>query len=380
MSWVKTNTYGLLDRFQVRTRQEPFKFNQLDNDFNNYSEAIWIQDERDELNYQLLTMFNEMKDWLGFYPRPIWKKIRVPLDQYNTYYNTTLTIPESAYLQELGVRDTELIESGATYVNSPESGLTINAVFTITTDEITDGEIHLFHTSDDAFGNVADERFRVLPSQIYYNGTAYVITVPYARLIKPVLWNTQFLDGDYLQRKTYSPTDDINFVTELDVYRVFNDSTITGKLIGAPFDFSTDTTLQSQTCNITILDVEEATFKIQANQETIDFNPTYVEVWAYIGYPVNDDWSMYPIIEEFIIRKAKVEMGINARLAAAKISTMWDFDEVLSYLKPDANSGRGGTGYIRNPIGKRNVDVEMFKKLSPIANWRGRILDTRLYD
>lgn len=380
MSWAKVNTYNLLDRFQVRTRQEPFKFNQLDSDYNNYNESIWIQDERDELNYQLKSMFDEMREWLGFYPRPIWKTIKIPLDQYLNYYESIITVPESAWLLDLGVRGLEAIEEGATYTKSPASGLTINAVFTITTDEITDGEIQIFHISDDAFGNVADDRFRILPSQIYYNGTAYVITVPYARLIKPVLWNEQFIAGDPLNRKSYDPTDDSNFVTEVDVYRVYNDSETKGVLIGPPFDWTSDTTLQEQDCNTTILDSEDATFKIQANTTTINFNPTHVKINAYIGYPLTDENLMSPIIEEFIIRKARVDMGINARLAEAKMSTQWGFDSELSYLKPDANSGRGGTGYVRNPVGKRNVDVELFKKLMPISNYRGKLLDTRLYD
>lgn len=379
MSWVKVNTYNLIDRFQVRTRQEIFKFHQLNIDYNDYNLSIWIQDERDELNYQLKTMFDEMKEWLGFYPRPIWKKIKVPLDQYDSYWNKILTIPESAWLIDLGVRNVELVEAGATYVKSPLTGQALNVTFTITADEITDGEIALFHKESDAFDNVADDRFRVLPSQIYYNGTAYVITVPYARLIKPELWNTQFINGDPLQRKEYLPTDDSNFVTELDVYRVYNDSTIKGKLIGPPFDYSSDETLQTQEVNITIIDSEDATFKIQGNQSVVSFNPTHIEVWAYIGYPLTDEGYMNSIIEEFIIRKARVEMGINARLAEAKISTQWQYDNLPAYSKFDVQSGQGGVGYRPNPIGARNVDIEAFIKLMPICNYRGKLLDTRLY-
>lgn len=380
MSWTKQNLYGLSDRFQVRTQQEVFKFNQLDSGYNSYNESLWIQSERDELNYQLKTMFNEITEWVGYYPRPIWKKIKVPLDNFEYYYNEKIYIPESAYLNSLGVRATELIESGVTYTTSPLTGLKTVALFEVETDEIEDGELVLFHTANDSFGKSADERFRVLPSQVYYDGSSYQIEVPYARLIKPELWKTQFNNGDPEQRNGYSPTDTDNFVTSLDVYRVYTDSTIKGKLIGYPLDYSGSSELQSVNVNIVISDGQNSEFKIIANQESVLFEPTHVEVWCNIGKPLNENGDMESILEEFIIRKAKVEMGLNARLAEAKISGQWQYDALPAYTKTDVNSGYGGIGARRNPIGLRNVDVEMFKKLMPIANYRGKILDKRFWD
>ena len=378
MSWVKNNTYNLIDRFQVRTRQEIFKFHQFDSGLNSYGESIWIQSERDELNYHLLTQFNEMREWLGFYPRPIWKKIKVPLNQQLNYDEQIYRIPESAWLNDLGVRATELIEAGATYTKNPISGQATHAVFEITTDEVTNGEVCFFHTASDSFNNIADDRFRVLPDSIYYNGASYIVSVPYARLIKPILWEKEFVTFDPQDRQSYSISDDSNYVGSLDVYRIYNDSTVSGRLIGAPYSYSNSSALQSENVAITVLDSEDATFKIQSDS-SLSFNPTHVEVYAYIGYPLTEQKLMYPIIEEFVIRKSRVEMGINAKLAEVKISTLWQYDYLPSYTKMDNNNAFGGVGYRPNPIGARNVDVEMFAKLLPISNSRGKINDMRFW-
>lgn len=377
MSWVKNNTYNLLDRFQVRTQQEIYKFHQINSDFNQYQQSIWIQSERDELNYNIKTMFDEMKEWLGFYPRPIWKKIKVPLDQQYVYWDKIYNIPESAWLNELGVRAVEIIEANvATNVDANQDNVTL----TITTDEISNGEVVIFHIAGDAFNNTADDRFRILPSNIYYDGTDYQITIPKARLIKPSLWLSEYIGGDPENRVEYSKVNVSDYSSNVDVYRVYNDSTIKGQLVGPPYDYTSLTTEQREDVNITIINAEDGTFKIQAKQEIVEFEPIHVEVWCYIGYPLTEQNLMNPIIEEFIIRKAKVEMGINARLAAAKISTQWDFDELPAYTKPNSNDSRTGIGYRPNPIGALNVDVEMFKKLMPIANWRGKILDKRFWE
>lgn len=379
MSWAKINTYNLLDRFQIRTRQEPYKFHQIDSGFNDYSESIWIQDERDELNYQIKTMFDEMREWLGFYPRPIWKKIRIPLDSYQTYYaQDYLEIPESAWLLGFGTRNTELIQSGVAIASKPTNSDYVS--LTITTSEITDGELCLFHTSDDAFGNTADDRFRIYQDNVYYDGTSYQVKVHYSRLIKPVLWQDQFVNGDYKDRKEYTKNDTSNYVSEIDVYRVYNDTSTNGRLIGSPYDFSGLTTTQTSEVDLILLDSENSYFKIVGDGSyPTTFEPNLIEVDAYIGYPLTEQNATYPIIEEFIIRKSKVEMGMNARLASAKISTQWDYDDLPAYTKPDANSGRTGIGAVGNPVGLRNVDVEMFRKLMPIANYRGKILDKRFW-
>ena len=376
MSWTKNNIYNLSDRFQVRTRQEPYKFRQIDSGFNSYSESIWVQDERDELDYQLKTMFNEMQQWLGFYPRPIWKTIRIPLDYYQLYYSQEyLKVPESAWLLNFGVRATEVVEENVVIAEKTNSNDFIT--LSITTDEITSGEVSVFHTASDSFNNVADDRFKILPDNIYYDGTDYKIKIHYSKLIKPSLWEEQFLNGDPEQRNSYTKNDVSNYVDFIDVYRIYNDDTIKAKIVGPPFDFTTNTTIQEKTVNAVILDSENGYFKIVESGAYSTFEPTSVEINAYIGYPLTEQGLMNPIIEEFIIRKAKVEMGINARLAEAKISTQWGFDDLPAYTKPDANSGRVGIGYRPNPIGARNIDVELFKKLMPIADVRGKILSER---
>lgn len=375
MSWTKENTYGLFDRFQTLMVQEPYKFRQIDSEYNDYSRAIWIQNERDELNRSIKTVFDEIRQWIGFYPRPIWKEIKIPLDDYSIYFAQEYSsVPESAWLNDLGVRSVELIESEAEYVKSGDF-----ALFTITTTEISDGEVCFFHKSEDAFGNTADERFRVYPDNIYYSDGSYNVKIHYSKLIYPEKWLTEYVDGDPQNRKEYDKNDGINFSTSLDVYRVYNDSTVQAKVIGAPFDFTTSTVLQEQNVNVVILDEEEAIFKIQETGSIATFEPTHLVLNAYIGYPLTSQNYMNPTLEEFILRRAKVDMGLNAKLSEAKISEQWQYDYLPAYTKANTNSAFGGVGFVPNPIGARNVDVEMFKKLLPISNWRGKISDQRFW-
>ncbi len=379
MSWRKVNDYGLLDRFQVRMQQEVFKFNQLDIGYNEYSESIWVQSERDELNYQLRNQFFNFQEWLGFYPQPIWKEIDVPLDQYYEYFECDIEVPESAHLQAFGVRATELITSGASFTKVPASGQAFNVTLEIAMDKVASGEIAIFHTATDSNGSVADENFRIYPSQLYYddNSSSYKITIPYARLIKPSLWLSEFVNGDPQNRISYSPTDDSNFVSSVDVYRIYNDSTTDATLIGAPYDYTTETALQTQTVTAVILNKENSVFKLKGGDAFPTFNPSFVRLNCYIGYPKTDEGFMNQKLEEFILRKAKVEMGLNSKLAAAKISEMWQYDYLPAYTKPDDNNALSGIGYTPNPIGARNVDVEMFKMLTPLANYRGSLNDMR---
>ena len=373
MSWSKLSTYNLLDRFQERTLQEVYKFNQIESDFNNYGQSVWVQAERDNLDRALLTNFHLMREWLGFYPRPIWKTLKIPLDSHYAYYDKTLIVPESAWLWAFGSRAVEVLAAGV----APTADGDMYRL-TITTPLITDGELAIFHVDEDAFENTNDDRFRILPSMVYHDGTDYHIDIPKARFVKPVKWTTQYNNGDPLDRVTLEKDDSGNFAQTVNVCRVYNDPTTKARVTAPPFDFSSETTKQSQEVEVTVIDEQEASFKIKQNS-FVTFDPYYVEIDAYIGYPLGVDGNMHQSIEEFIIRKAKIEMGIAARLAAAKISTQWDFDDVKAYEKTDLSSGRGGVGYKMNPIGARNVDVEMFKALYPIADWRGKITDQRFW-
>lgn len=375
MAWATTNTHGLLDRWQIRFLQELYSFHQVRAGYETFSPDVWVQSERNELAANIALAFEDAKRWLGYYPRPVYRNYTVQLDAYHDWQNQVLQIADSAYIQAFGTRGTELIEGNITVTYSNVSGgnLLDTATITVTTDEITDGEPALFFRVADGAAVAADERYQLTPNNITYNGSAYVFTLPRARLVTPNAQAVELIDGDPQQRNKLAVGNaSTAFASAVDCYRVYTDTTTQAQLISAPIN--AETTQTRTAVQAFSVSPKDSTFILRRKSDYPSRDPYAVSVNVLIGKRLTAAGTMEPQLEEAILRVATANLPLNVEIVKYRTSTQWQYDRVL------ASDPQQGIGLTSNPLGARNVDVAAARiYFNNAIGSRGMISDLRLW-
>lgn len=376
MATSSIETYGLLDRWQIRYLQELYAFHQVEAGYESYTPTVWIQGERDELARNINLAFHDAAKWLGYYPKPIYRTLRLSIDPYRSWADQAYTIPHSAFIQEFGTRGTELIEAGVSVTYSNVSGGVFNdtATITVTTSEITNGEPQLFFRAADGAPGVADERYFITPDRIYYNGSAYVFTVPRARLVTPNAQRVDLIDADPERRVKLSPDNaSTSFAVSVDCYRVYTNTSIPARLVSSPQNGQTEPTYT--TVSAYSLDADDAQFALYLGSGNARpaYCPFAVDVNVLIGKPLSNG-QMDSRLEEMILRIATANLPTGNQLVRYRVSNQWQYD----HHRAD-DIGRG-IGLVMNPLGNRNIDVVASREYYNAAlGHRGLIRNERLW-
>jgi len=233
-------TYKFLNAWQRVMLEDPFRYNQVQGTGVPRSEVgdAFVQPERDEVARGLNNAVSRIVDELSYYPRPTYiTEEFIPLRWASPYQLQTLQT-RYKHLIEFGSRGTTVISAGAAVVySSTGANGTANdlATITVAAGSLTDvNEIQCFFQVADGAPAAADEQWEIEPTTVKLTGGNFVITAHRSLFVKPsTIWDIPYTyDAGNLDTKHYA---DIalaaDFVTAVDVYRVYTDTTNAVQLI-----------------------------------------------------------------------------------------------------------------------------------------------------
>lgn len=168
----------------------------------------------------------EIADYVGYSLLPDWvtderhRTVRpARIDLYNTYSKNQRAQGKSvqvkrAHIISGGVKAHTLIESRAAVVRSDADGDGYQETATVTSATTVDAdEIRIFYPGESG----ADE-WEIRPAKVTSTGAVATITFKIWQLVDPDLWETKSTDASGVDGDVAA-----NFLTAVDVYRVYND-------------------------------------------------------------------------------------------------------------------------------------------------------------
>jgi hypothetical protein len=340
MAWSRIRTYGLLDRWRVRFNQQPYQFQQVSDGYDLAAPTVWIQREREELARSLMAEVEDFNNWVGYNPRPMFHEEIVRLNPNNNFWNQNLAVSKSLKVIGFG-QEAKTLLGTATISYSGNT-----ATFSLTTDEIESGELYVLFQAADVDGNGGDLRYSIGSLTSYYDGSAYQWEGHRSLFVKPTLQNEldSFLNGDPAERNVLN-TDASNFVTTVDIYRVYRDTTVTAKLLSR--DGVTNTVLEND-INVILTNPEYGQFNVNVDA-TFSGIPFAIKVWYEAGKELNESGTMFTPFETMIVRRAKAEFPVSVDQVAYRASANWQNDSTLITDIPNGAA-------FANPIGNRMID------------------------
>lgn len=228
MAVSEANVYRLLNAWQRVVGEDVWRFNQIGGAGTPASACeVYNQPDREEIAGALVGAWQMVSEALGTFPSPQWvmderarlgRGVPWELQQLQTRWGN---------LVEFGRRATSLIEAGATvvYSDSDGDGIHDRATITVTTG-VEAGEIHAFFRTADGAPGAADARYQIEPLTAMVNGGTATITGQRALFASPTaVWAKPFAPPDFVTRYAGSTGTAADFVSAVDVYRVYNDPT-----------------------------------------------------------------------------------------------------------------------------------------------------------
>lgn len=182
---------------------------------------------REEFAENLAVAENTVARYLGYYPLPTWIRNEEHLlsqprspEQYS-FYNTRgmrkSVLTRWGFVQDTGVRATSLIEAGSaiTYDDPYSTGYDQRATVSVATTLTDIEEVHVFYPGEDTV------EWEIRPVEVSIAGGIATITFKREQAVLPELLNRVPAPGDPLEG--VDGDDDANFLTTVDVYRVYTD-------------------------------------------------------------------------------------------------------------------------------------------------------------
>lgn len=198
---------------------------------------VYIQEDRQAIADALLEARTLVETWLGYFHRPTWHSEEIRMGRGSPWELQTLQLTKG-YFIEWGSRATSLISAGAAIVYSDPDGDGINELATITVATTVDAdEIEVYFQVADGADSAGDERFQIEPVKVSVSGGVATITGHRALFVKPsTIWRVPFSPSDpnYRTRNYADTALATGFVTNVDIYRVYNDSTIAAQILSDP--------------------------------------------------------------------------------------------------------------------------------------------------
>ncbi len=326
--------YGLLNRWAEILNVEAMHFNQAAGAgapfVNDACREVWIQFEREHVARALGNAGNKMKTALGFSPSPVFESEIIPLGRGTPYQFQHLQT-KTGKLIEFGQRATSLISAGVAVVYSDADGDTVNDTATITVATgVSDAEIALFFQVADGAPGAADVRYEITPVTVTSAGGVVTITAPRAYFVKPSEWNKPYniTDPNKREKNTIDTATTAGFVTAVDVYRVYTDTTTPLQVVSDPiYTQNVDLDLNLATTGVArIVNADLGLFEARVENCTGCIGPIEsVRVFYKAGYAL-EFGHMEGQLEEACIRLANTLMPEQPTTLCQPTWEMWAAD------------------------------------------------------
>jgi len=360
-------TYKFLNHWQRLMQENIWRYNQVQGTGvpRDEEHVAYLQPHRDEVALALDNAVSKIVDYLGYYPRPVWVTNEIiPLHWSNPYQLQTLQT-RYKHLIEFGSRGTTLIGASQPVVYSDSDGDGVNdtATITIATTVTDTSEVQIFFRVADGAPAAADELWEIEPTTVSISGGSATIVASRALFVKPsTIWAVPYtFDAGNLDTPHYA---DIalaaDFVTSVDVYRVYNDTTNAVQLVSDDIYINCDcgsitSTVSAAGARITnkrlgIFEVRPTACGCNGFVESVKVN--YRAGLALVRGATD------PTLAEAIIRFANTHFGQQPIGLSNRVNEKWMYDrsaEDRDLLTPDV---------IHNPFGIQRGSVFAWRTIN----------------
>lgn len=362
----QTYCHDLLHRWQVRMQENIWNFNQVrDDSFSKTFDGVYVQDDRETIAHALTEAFESARYYLGYYPQPTYVENEIIYLNEFEYFESQVLSLDTRHLVNFGTRATTLIESDASITysdNADADAIHETATITVSTSVTDTSEIQVFYRVSDGAPSAAHKQWRIPTQTISISSGTATITIHRANLASPTLWLTQY-NTDETRNEGDISNGSSDFVTAVDVYRVYTDSTNAVKVLSEPTS-SDDYTVNETTVNPVILDAFETRFKVKTSSNVALSNTPYaVKVSYQAGLALNNG-LMNQAIEQAIIRLANTNRSLSSNPMSHHAKNMWKFDREELFVN---NVPFNQLQDYMNPLGTRRGHLEawiVFKRLA----------------
>lgn len=188
--------------------------------------TVYLQTEREYIARNMETALIKVAQGLNYWPRP-------------AYFTETLAIGRGSpirgqefrtrYLKliELGIRATSVIQAGVAVTYSDQYGTGIQDLGSVTVaTTVADDEIELYFRTADGAPTAGNQRYRIEPVTVVDNGNGTKTISGFRGLfVKPSIWAVEYdlTDPNSKTPNAADTADPTDFVTSIDVYRVYTD-------------------------------------------------------------------------------------------------------------------------------------------------------------
>lgn len=286
---------GLLDIWRDYMREDLFHFNQASGKGAPLNEPcnVYIQPEREALTRALLRAKRMLFSELGYEPFPIWKSDTFLLSQGIPIERQLLRLREG-YVQSFGQRAQTLIDDDVAIVYSDDDGDGVNDTATMTvTTTVAAGEIKVFFRTADGAPAAGDYRWEIEPLTVTKSGNTATIVGHRALFVKPSsFWDVPYDWSDDINRKEKNSADTslaADFITLVDVYRVYNDTTTPAVVSSDDWLSEGDNTItfDDTTAAVQLVQSDISTFRVRWTCTACEGWPERVTVYYKAGYPLS---------------------------------------------------------------------------------------------
>lgn len=374
-------TYKSLNLWQRTMGEDIWRFNQvsgLGSFARKTGRSVYVQPERDEIAQALSTGIQVLLGYLGYYPRPVYTSEQLSFGNGVPFQLQTLTT-RYKHVEAFGQRATTLIAADVSVsysASNPVNGFDDTATITVgTTDSAS--EIQVFFRVADGAPEAAFDLYQIEPLKVTVNAGVATITGKRALFVRPdTIWDTPYIfDNGNLNEKNAADTlDPLDFVTKVDVYRVYTDTTQAfvvsdNAYSGGLGDASSTYTAAA----VRLVDNELGIF-----QPRVDFcclgcgvgTPQTLNIYYKAGLPLfNGDVQSW--MAEAVARMANAVM-------AQEICTLWN--QVLNRWSTDRDAIPRDLlqpNDLANPFGLKTGQVEVWRNIRSKAIGQGSKLGAR---
>lgn len=400
MARSDTVTLISLDRAAKILGIDPYHFNTivtLRRPENNTADDIWFdsswmrvgQAGRQDLALALYEAERQVINYLGFYPMPAWvseeeHRITQPyavelrnIGSLNSRNRQKSIRTKYGYVIEAGSKAKTVIQAGANVVYSDADGDGYNELVTVTvnTTVTNDDEIHVFFA-----GKSGVDAWEIRPITTSLNAGVATITFQRYQVPLPELWERDPSEGDIW--RTIDGDNINNFVTTVDVYRVYTDVSTQATLYYEDgcdncngsgciaCEFSTNTgCLRIRDKRLGLMSYSPATWDDDAQEFNISgaADPDKISINYRAGYipPSVENYSyrqMDPVWERAIVFYA---FSLLERVPNVTGNT----ENVYQRFNEDLALSAGGKSYtiafknLQNPLGTTRAAINLWRMI-----------------
>lgn len=313
-----------------------FNFNQLAGaqaPLNLYCKQVSVRPDTDFIANALDNAGQYAAGQLGFYARPTYQRAVLSLGNGHPLEQQTLKLPNGGYLQSIGQRATTVIQANAAVVYSDSDGDGFNDLATITVaTTVAAGQIEVFFRVANGAPSAANELWRIEPLNVQISGGNAIITGHMSLFALPSIWLMPYTPPNYVTKNAQDSNDPLNYVTQVDVYRVYPDSTNAVTLRGDDWLVSCNEgncdTFEQTSC-ARIYNSELGLVQIRPSTcgcwgDYLAYNQ--VEIYYLAGYPLDANFNVNRRLEQAIVRLANTLMPQKPCEYCDRILNMWTND------------------------------------------------------